>query len=351
MKSSSILSGVAFGALILTITASGACAQSWADNTTISGRIYADFTDQTTKVDGVKSGNNGIGIDVKRFYVGIDHKFTDIWAVNVTTDFTATGYTTGSSTTTLDNVYIKKAYLQGTFSPAFTVRIGSADLPWIPYAEDIYGYRYVENTLADRAKFGTSADWGLHAVGKLNDNFSYAVSAVNGNGYKNPTRSKSLDIEGRLSAKFDQLNFAIGGYTGKLGADVQGTATPNTASRFNALAAYSGDQFKFGVEYFSANDYSAALVKSTTTTDKADGYSLFGSYRIDPVYTLFGRAEEVNPSKTLSPTKKDKYYNAGVAYTAFKGVEFSLVAKHDEVTSTGHKTTADEIGIWSQLRY
>jgi hypothetical protein len=161
-----------------------------------------------------------------------------------------------------------------------------------------------------------------------------------------------MDFEGRLSAKFDTLNFAIGGYTGKLGQEVAGgAATPNTATRFNALAAYIGDRSRFGVEYFSANDYSAALVKDPLNEDKADGVSVFGSYRLTPVYTLFGRAEEVKPSKTLSPTKKDQYYNAGVSFAAFKGVSFSAVVKHDEVTSTGHKTTNNEVGIWTEVRY
>jgi len=46
-----------------------------------------------------------------------------------------------------------------------------------------------------------SADWGFHLKGKLADNrVQYAVSVINGNGYKNPSRSKSMDIEGRISA-------------------------------------------------------------------------------------------------------------------------------------------------------
>ena len=31
--------------------------------------------------------------------------------------------------------------------------------------EGVYGYRYVENTLVDRIKFGNSADWGVHVLG------------------------------------------------------------------------------------------------------------------------------------------------------------------------------------------
>ena len=332
-------------AAVLLAAAAGANAQSWADSTTVSGRIYADVTDLSVKTNDVKQASSGFGTDVKRFYVGIDHKFNDIWFVNVTTDFTTVNTNSGN----LDSVYIKKAYIEGKFSPALDLRVGSTDLPWIPYAEGVYGFRYIENTLSDKAKVGTSADWGVHASGKLGPIFSYAISAVNGNGYKNTARAKGLDVEGRLSAKLDQWDFAVGGYTGKLGA-TYGVATPNTASRFNALAAWTGDRAKVGVEYFSADDYSAAIVKGAPE-DKADGVSVFGAYRLNPVYTLIGRYDDVKPNKDTNTSKEDKYYNVGVQYAAFKNVNFALMLKHDELSSTGVKTVSDEIGVWSELRY
>jgi hypothetical protein len=341
MKKSLVI-GTAAAVLAMVAIASGASAQE----TTLSGRMYADFTNIDKTVDGVEADPSGTGFDIKRLYIGIDHSFNDMFSANVTTDFQ---YSSAISST---EIYLKKAYVQAKFSDALVVRVGATDLPWVPYAESIYGFRFVENTVADRTKFATSSDWGLHASGKLNRNFSYAVAAINGAGYKNPTRSKGMDFEGRLSAKFDQLNFAIGGYTGKLGQETAGVDTPNTATRFNALAAFVGNRGSVGVEYFSANDYSAALVKGPANVDdEADGVSLFGSYRLTPVYTVFARAEEVKPSKTLSPSKKDKYYNLGVNFTAFKGIQFAAVAKHNEITSTGHKTESNEVGIWTEVRY
>jgi len=60
--------------------------------------------------------------------------------------------------------------------------------------------RYIEKLPHRPAEFpATTADWGLHANGKLADNtVSYAVSVINGNGYRNTTRSKSVDVEGRI---------------------------------------------------------------------------------------------------------------------------------------------------------
>ena len=63
-------------------------------------------------------------------------------------------------------MFIRKAFVQAKVSDAFVARLGAADMPWIPFVEDLCGYRYLEQTLIDRLKFGTSADWGVHANGK-----------------------------------------------------------------------------------------------------------------------------------------------------------------------------------------
>ncbi|HET7299035.1 MAG TPA: porin, partial [Oleiagrimonas sp.] len=134
-------------------------AGAWADKTRVSGRMYTDFTHLDKTSNGVKSASSGTGLDVKRFYLTVDHDFNDIWSAHLTTDF---NYVSNDGETQL---FVKKAYLQGDFSDMATLRVGSASTPWIPFVEDWYGYRFVENTLVDRMKFGNSADWGLHLLG------------------------------------------------------------------------------------------------------------------------------------------------------------------------------------------
>ena len=177
-------------------------APGWWGGTTISGKAYVNVSniDQTsTDLAGNKTDNvqNGTQTELKRFYVGIDHKFNDTFSANITTDFRYNA--NGASKDVL--IYVKKAYLQAKLSPAFFVRVGSADLPWVPFTEGLYGYRFVENTLTDRTKFGTSADWGVHIGGTVaNGLVSYAASAINGAGYKTLSRSSdTIDLEGRVS--------------------------------------------------------------------------------------------------------------------------------------------------------
>jgi hypothetical protein len=327
---------------------------SWASDTTVGGRVFADISNIDQKSDGVGQPNNGFNFDIKRFYVSVDHKFNDVWSADLTAD---ASYVAADKQTQL---YIKKAYLQAKFSDALTLRMGAADLPWIPFVEDLYGYRYVENVLVDRTKFGTSTDWGLHASGKLADGLiNYAVSAVNGNGYKNPSRSQGIDLEGRVNVNYDHFVVGVGGYTGKLGKDVQGVTTFHTANRFDAVAAFKTDKIRLGAEYFHASDWSNVL---SPTSDSSEGYGLFASYKFTPKVSVFGRYDWVKPNKDTAPTVRDHYVNLGVSYSPLDNIDLALVYKRDKADngfiSTSNGTiggvtdgTYDEIGLFTQYRW
>jgi hypothetical protein len=331
---------------ILTAAVMAACAgmsfTALADeSTTVGGKAYIDFTNVDSKTNGTKNDASGLGFDLTRFYLGVDHSFDDMWSANLTTDVTYDGIA--------NEVYVKKAYLQAKLSDAAVVRIGSADMPWIPYVEGAYGFRYVEKTLIDRLGFGTSADWGLHAGGKLmNGMLNYAVSAVNGNGYKNPSRSKGLDFEGRVGVMpVKGLKLAVGFYNGKKGQDLQTSSGINTASRIDVLAAYSYDMFNVGAEYFSSENNKPA------TKDKADGYSVFASVKPAEKVAVFVRYDDAKPNKTTNSSLKDTYYNAGVSYEARKNVDLALAFKnHQQKDNSGTKPLEySEVGVWTQVKF
>lgn len=317
------------------------------NDTKISGRLYYDFTNVEDSSKGAKTDKSGAAFDIKRFYLGVDHKFDDQWSMNLTTDFQ---YSSAIGATEL---YIKKAYVQYTLSDAFVLRAGSTDLPWVPFAENAYGMRYVENTLIDRLKFGTSADWGVHASGKVaGGSVEYAVAALNGNGYKNPGRSKGLDFEGRVSfAPTATTVIGVGTYSGTLGKETQNIDSKHTANRMDFIAAYASGNNRLGVEYFTAKDWNNVV---TAASDKASGWSAWGSYGLtkDGI-TLFARYDQTDPSKTLDPTLQDTYYNIGLEFPVVKGVKLSTVYKHTD-RGNDAKTVdleTNEFGIWGEFRF
>lgn len=338
----------------------------WFANTSVSGKAYLNVSSihqTSTDLLGVKTNNaqNGTQTELKRFYLGVDHKFSDVFSANITTDFRYNA--NGTSKDVL--IYVKKAFVQAKLDPAFIVRIGAADLPWVPFDEGIYGYRFVENTLIDRTKFGTSSDWGVHLLGSFANNLvSYQVSAINGAGYKTLSRnSDTIDLEGRVSVNpIKSITLAVGGYTGKLGksaANLPNSSTPHTATRFNALAAYTDKRIRAGVEYFAAKNWNNV---ATVAQDKSDGWSTFGSFAFTPKISAFGRYDFVKPSRDQNPAIKDHYFNVGLDYKPVGPVDLALVYKRERAnhgllaTSNGtiggaDHGTYDELGLFGQVAF
>jgi hypothetical protein len=376
----------------------------WYDNTSISSRMFFNVSHIDQSSDGATVGRS-TAFDVKRFYIGIDHKFSDIWSVSATTDIsliastnTATGTANSGAAqagqgiaaptafpkTVGETLYLKKAYLQGKFNDGFILRIGSADLPWVPFVEDVYGYRYVENMLIDRTAFGTSADWGVHVLGSFEHGLiAYQVSAVDGAGYRNPLRSQTIDLEGRLSLNYKGFVAAIGGYDGKRAGDtftpfspVNNAVTPiqtgtnvptfHRAERLDAFLGYTNANLRLGAEYFWAKNWNQV---TRVPNDTSDGYSFFASYKFANIFGLFGRYDRVKPTRDLFPAIAEDYYNFGITYSPVKIVDLSLVYKHDRVAngffnpSNGNPSnfafpiggrsqgSYSEIGIFGQFRF
>ena len=327
-------------------------------NTSISGRMYFNASHVSHTVNGIKTGNsdNGGGFAIKRLYLGVDHKFDDVFSASLTMDADSPVSATSGSIAGR-GFFIKKAYLQAKIRPELMVRLGAADLPWIPYVEGLYGYRHIESVLVDRSKFGTSSDWGAHVSGELAGGVvSYQLSAVDGAGYRDPHFSRTIDFEGRLSAKYKGFNLAVGGYTGKLGKNLVATAGAPVAlhsyNRFDALAAYQGKigsrPVTLGVEYLYARDKAfntSAPIAEGVAEDSAEGFAAFAS--ISPIerWSLFGKFENLNPSMDLHPSFKERYFNLGLQWSPASIVDLALVYKRDQASGGALATSSIQSGV------
>jgi hypothetical protein len=366
----------------------------WWDNTTVGGTVFWDLTNinEQSPVSGnpngglslgnasqtattLPSGNtghspNGVNFDIKRAYLQVDHTFDQTFSADVTTDFT---YDYATKATQL---FIKKAYLQAKVDDALVFQVGGASQPWVPFVEDFYGYRYVENVLIDRTKFGTSTDWGVHAFGKLplgdsGATFGYSLAATNGMGYKiaayggGDNRSSQMDFEGRVNLNYAGFVAAVGGYDGKLGQDYAGVTTYYAAERFDGLVGYANKDFRIAGEYMWASGAgpNSAEILSSAKPDTSDAYSIFGSWNFAPKFALFGRYDWVDPKEITHPTELNTYYNVGVSWEPVKVVDFALVYKHDEIdngafTDSNFATASsnihgayNEVGVWGQFKW
>ncbi len=368
---------------------------AWANDTSISGRMYFNFSNVNQKVNGVRTtggtAGNGTGFDIKRFYLGIDHTFSPIFSANLTMDVSNVvgstsnyNFNTNSALTPANSTalvgrgfYIKKAYLQAKLNPALIVRFGAADLPWVPYIESYYGYRHIENTLIDRTNYGTSADWGIHVLGDIAGGLlSYQFSAIDGGGYRNVKVTKSVDFEGRVSTAYKGFFAGVGGYSGKRANDTQGsvivlpdlsTRGVRTATRLDAAAGYKDKLFTIGGEYFHTKNWNNT---TTVATDKADGWSAFANVNFAKQFSVFGRYDWVKPNKTTNDEVKEHYFNAGVQWEPVKIVDLAIVYKRERLNAgdlagttignqnapavvipIGGRAINSEIGLFGQLRF
>jgi hypothetical protein len=373
-------------------------AVSWASGTKVSGRAFLNASDITAhNAAGTRVQNDG-AFQLKRAYISVDHTFNKVFSANITTDVdqldrngaptngnsggplnTAKGYT-------VEGLYVKNVYLQAKIDPALIIRFGEAPMAWVPFVEDIYGYRHIEKTLTDLNAQANSTDWGVHVSGKfLNDIVSYQVSAVAGDGYKAPQATQHIDIESRLSASYMGFTAGIGGYSGKLGQEVDTltnssnpttpAATPLTATRLDALAAYKGKlagaDVTIGGEWFAAKNIAAsksvAALVTGTTPDRSRGYSLFASVSPIAKWSVFGRYDWIRASRNTG--SEDRYFNLGLQYEPVKTVDLALVYKHDSAplfgaatyytggnlggqtnTSAG-STSRSELGLYAQVKF
>jgi|SRR5580693_2399228 hypothetical protein len=344
----------AIAAVLLLAGLAGNTSRARAD-TSFNGLVFADFSDKRNqdKATGAKSSDSGVGADVKRFYFTVTHEFDSIWSAQFQSDI-------GDQGARRYDVFVKKAYIRARLDPLLSLQLGSANTPWVAYVDEVFGYRWIENTLVDRLGYGSSADWGLHVNGSTeNKVFGYAVAALNGRGYSNPTRSKSVDFEGRVSVQpVAGLYLAAGGYSGRRGLDSFSAPARHTATRTDLLAAYNSQYFRLGGEWFQGRNLNNV---TTVATDKSDGYSLYGTINFTSAIGLFGRYDGAKPSKDLKPSLKDSLFHVGLQWRANKALAAALVYKYEQVengsistpngtigsASPTHKGDYKEFGLWT----
>ena len=207
-----------------------AAAPSWTANTTITGKAYFNVSNIDQKSDGADSATERHAdgaqallrrrrSQVQRHLLGQSSRPTSA------TMPTAPARTSWS---------MSRRPICRRSSPALSRPVGAADLPWVPFVEGLYGYRFVENTLIDRTKFGTSADWGVHACGTLRQGLvSYAGLGDQRRRLQDALAQLEHDRPRRPRQRQpDQaMTLAVGGYTGKLGKSDDNAGQRNAAPR------------------------------------------------------------------------------------------------------------------------
>lgn len=312
--------------------------------TRVGGKIFVDASHIDRHANGI--GDSDTNVDLKRFYVNIDHRFGDVWSAHLTTDIQWHRHDDPT------DLWVKHAYLQGDFGKTFVLRLGAAATPWGGLFNHWYGYRYVEGGLLTRAKVKNSADWGVHALGTLGSGrgVDYAVSVITGAGYKKPRLGNGPDVSARVSWQpSEHTVVAVGGYRGTLGEDVDAREAVHTARRLDVMVAYADAKWRVGGQYFRAEDWNRVL---DPQGDRSHGWSVWASMQLTSKVSVFARHDHLEPSASLDPERHDRYSNAGVEWRARKWLRLAAVYKRERLRLSGaSRRTTNEMGMWAQVTF
>lgn len=321
-----------------------AAAETPIGETLVGGRIFLDASHRHSRTRTARDSSHGV--DLTRLYLDVDHRFSRVWSAHLTTDI---NWLRDESPTDL---WVKRAYVQGAFSKALTLRLGVADMPWMAYVNQWAGYRYVDNELTGRLKLANSTDWGVHLLGTLGTRgqWQYATAVVTGSSYKRPRSGDSADVELRLGWQpTAHTVLALGGYRGHRALDGGEQPALRTAQRWDAMAAYADKRFRLGAQYFRVDNWDQVR---TPRADAARGWSAWASMRLGSQWVLFARHDQARTSLRRDPPRRDRYASLGLEYAVSEELQLALVAKRHRLDHrAGVLNEANEIGVWSQIAF
>lgn len=178
-------------------------------------------------------------------------------------------------------VFVKDLFLTGQLGGGHALTFGIGPTPAFGLAEQAWGYRALERTLADLHGAEPVRDFGLRLDGPLAGALRYALMLGNGEGVL-PERNDRKRVYGQLAYRPEGgLTLALSGNYARLGEE------PWNRYALIGLAGYVGPAWRAGVEAFlGIDDLEGGAAR-------AGGVSLFGAARLADEWALVARVDRV----------------------------------------------------------
>jgi hypothetical protein len=182
----------------------------WLDRLTIKGKTFLRYSYELGE-----AASDYNEFDIDRAYLEFHWRISDKARLRYTLeggdirDTDKDGKRTEQFDVTTKHLYLE---LQDPLHAGSYARFGQVDLPWVPFEEDLWQYRFQAKVLADREGYLTSTDLGATVGGTMpHERGSWAVAAVNGEGWKKNEIGKHKDAHARVTLR----PFATVGEKGK----------------------------------------------------------------------------------------------------------------------------------------
>ena len=312
----------------------------WLSRVEIGGIAFLNYRFELT--DGQDSFNT---FDLSRMYFFAIVKPADHVKFRMTIDSPNREATTtvkdGVTTVNKDagrfDVVLKHAYgeLYDVPVKGLSVKFGMHDLPWIPFEEKIWTYRFQGPVFVDREGYLSSTDLGVGVGYVLPSKWVEGhVSLVNGETWSKPEVSKHKDVHGRLTVRPLASHPLLSGLAlnlfGSAGAYEGGDNRDR--DRLIPQLAFEHKHAAVAAEYLRAWDPPGKLVSkhpslanSTDAVVTAQGWSAFGwldfgLFGVAEGLRVMGRVERLDPDTNLASNGHTREI-VGVGYRLNKYVQ------------------------------
>lgn len=320
---------------------------SWFDKVKLSGRAYLRYSYELAP--GAQNFNE---FALDRLYLQSEYFATDKVRFQATLDAADTRNSTGNNVFLAETKYAF-AEVKDVLAPGVWFRGGIIPLAFVPYEEDLWGYRVQGLVALDRWGYQTSSDLGVAVGGNLPAKHgSFQVNVNNMEGYKAKEIGKRKELQARLTVN---PLASLGGWAAGLFVTGYGSygeyddtgLHPRTRSRVLGQVGIQTAQLTLAGDYFVVRDTNAKAKArfSSVGTDSVvsgQGVSIFGALNMglfahpaDSV-ELVWRYDHIDPDKDVDANSLNLYI-AGAAYKWTKTIK--TLADYEAVTYAANFTS------------
>jgi len=169
-------------------------ASNWTDKVKLSAKAYLRYSYELGE-----EAKNANQFNVDRLYLQSEYFASDRVRFQLTLDGGITRNGTGNQVFLAET---KSAFIEvkDVLAKGLYLRAGILPLAWIPYEDDLWGYRVQGPMPMDRWGYVTSTDLGLAVGGSLPSKYgSFQVNVTNGEGFRFTELGKRKELQARLS--------------------------------------------------------------------------------------------------------------------------------------------------------
>lgn len=305
----------------------------------ISGLFYSDYFAILKNHNETLEGENAF--QFRRIYLTFEQDLSDIFDYRIRMELRNAG---DFSTKDKLTPFIKDAYLRWTKNN-HSILFGISATPTWGIVESFWGYRSVEKTALDLARFGSSREFGIAVKGSIDSakKVNYHLMIGNGNGVSSDVGKGK---KGLVSLSIvPRSGFVVEGYV-----DFEDRPGGKRRITVQAFAGIKMENFRSGVQFA----HQSRRVGPNTDDLSLQILSLFAIKQLSNKawgFTRYDRMFDPNPDGDkiayipFDPTADSNFFLAGIDFKADKDISIipNLEAVFYGKDSGGNKPDADII--------